>query len=313
MNRSYTKDKVLEEIKTNIDLVSFVVTQGYEINNKKTSLNSTYLESKTGDSIVITKSLDNHFVYFNPNNVSDSGSILDFVMNKQNKTLWEAKKELENLIGVVFDIPKIKKNKSILKLVKTSKNAFDVIKRYSQLQNICKNSKACDYLLKSRFLKILDYINSRFEGKIKTDRFNAVIFPHFNINGVIGWEAKNWNFTGCPRGSDKGIWASNRLKTDESLVITESGIDCLSYYALKKNNKAWYISTGGGWSQTTKEMLLFAVKIHSGDKIILAFDNDKAGEGYREDAKLLLKNLGKEIVNDVPVSKDWNDDLREKY
>lgn len=310
MNKPRTRDKTLEKIKTDIDLVSFVISQGYQINKRKTSPNSIFLEKSKDDLVIIAKDTDNHFIYFNPQNRSDSGSILDFVMNKQNKSLWQAKSDLQGLLGVCIDLPKLTE---IPNLVKSTKNVIEVLKLYSDLEDISEKSKVSEYLNKERGLLESDYLNERFKGKIKTDHYNAVIFPHFDKNGVIGWEAKNYNFTGCPKGSDKGIWASNRKKTDQNLVITESGLDCLSYYALKNDDITWFISTGGGWSPITEDMLVFASsKVHPGKTVVLAFDNDKAGEEYRKKAKELLKDIAKDIVDDIPENKDWNDDLKEK-
>jgi len=60
-------------------------------------------------------------------------------------------------------------------------------------------------------------------------------------------------------------------------------------------------------------MLVFASsKVHPGKTVVLAFDNDKAGEEYRKKAKELLKDIAKDIVDDTPENKDWNDDLKEK-
>lgn len=310
MNKPRTRDKVLEKIKTDIDLVSFIISQGYQINKRKTSPNSIFLEKNKDDLVIIAKDTDNHFIYFNPQNRSDSGSILDFLMNKQNMNLWQAKRELQSLLGVCIDLPK---STEVPKLVKSSKNVIEVLKMYNDLDELSEESIVSKYLIKERGLKKADYLNGRFEGKIKTDKYNAVIFPHYDKNGVIGWEAKNFGFTGCPKGSDKGIWASNRKKTDDKLVITESGIDCLSYYALKNDERTWFVSTGGGWSKTTEQMLVFATsKVHPGEKVFLAFDNDEAGDDYRQRAKKLLNGVKKEILEEIPENNDWNDDLKKQ-
>lgn len=248
MNKPRTRDRILEKIKTEIDLVCFAISKGYEINRRKTSLGSACLERGKKDTIIVAKDTDGHFVYFNPRNHTDGGSILDFVMNKESKSLRQAKEDLQSLIGVALDSRRVA---FVPKLAKSDKNTIEVMKLYSQLEDISENSKVHGYF-RARCLEISDCINERFAGKIKTDSYNAAIFPHYNEKGIVGWEAKNWNFTGCPKGSDKGIWASNRKKTDTILVIAESGIDCLSYYALKNHQNSWFVSTGGGWSHTRR-------------------------------------------------------------
>ena len=59
-------------------------------------------------------------------------------------------------------------------------------------------------------------------------------------------------------------------------------------------------------------MLVFALKIHPGETIALAFDNDKAGEDYRKRAEVLLGSSNKAILEEIPKSKDWNEDLKKK-
>jgi len=149
MNKPRTRDKTLERIKTDIDLVSFVISQGYQINKRKTSPNSIFLEKSKDDLVIVAKDTDNHFIYFNPQNRSDSGSILDFVMNKQNKSLWQAKSDLQGLLGVCIDLPK---RTEIPKLVKSTKNVIEVLKLYSDLEDISEKSKVSEYLNMERGL-----------------------------------------------------------------------------------------------------------------------------------------------------------------
>jgi hypothetical protein len=54
------------------------------------------------------------------------------------------------------------------------------------------------------------------------------------------------NFT---QNSTKSVWFSERIDNDDTLVLFESGIDALSFYALNTEylNAACCISTAGSW------------------------------------------------------------------
>jgi hypothetical protein len=147
-------------------------------------------------------------------------------------------------------------------------------------------------------------------GRIKIDGKGNAIFPHFDEEGTCGYEIKNKGFTGFSAGGDKGLWVSRCFTGDESLVITESAIDALSFHALHKWGTARYVSTAGGWSPQTGNLLLKAVQEFPGSKVVLAYDNDDQGKVYEAETRKLLSGCKKTIISMYSESKDWNEDLK---
>src|SRR5260370_1104680 len=85
----------------------------------------------------------------------------------------------------------------------------------------------------------------RLVGRIRTDERGNAVFPHFDAQGLCGYELKNWHYTGFAKGGEKGLWSSNTQPDDNRLVFAESAIDALSYAALHPDEGARYASIGG--------------------------------------------------------------------
>jgi hypothetical protein len=163
--------------------------------------------------------------------------------------------------------------------------------------------------LDSRFIDSKVYLSDRFACRIFTDAKNNIIFPssQTTTSDFSGAEIKNTNFTGQIKGGQKGIWRSNIHQGDKCLVFCESAIDCLSYAQLKPSSDTIYMSFGGGMSDTQKDEITRILGAFSGE-IVIATDNDKAGEKFFE----FFKSVRSDVIRDRPVRKDWNDDLKDQ-
>jgi hypothetical protein len=92
------------------------------------------------------------------------------------------------------------------------------------------------------------------------------------------------------------------------IVLVESAIDALSYYELHKNDAemAHIISLAGENKNYDYVNGLIALNNSAGE-VILAFDNDDAGNGMARAWEANLTAL--RVHREVPGGKDWNDDL----
>ena len=85
------------------------------------------------------------------------------------------------------------------------------------------------------------------------------------------------------------------------IYVCEAAIDAISLYVIHRAQKvkevAVYVSIGGVANQKTIDRL-----VRSGKKVVLAVDNDAAGQGCR-DRNPMLESI-------IPKNKDWNDDLK---
>ncbi len=48
----------------------------------------------------------------------------------------------------------------------------------------------------------------RFAGRVRMDARGNAVFPHFDQEGLCGYEIKNKGFTGFSSGGTKGLWLS---------------------------------------------------------------------------------------------------------
>ena len=110
---------------------------------------------------------------------------------------------------------------------------------YADVMAACAQARAC---------LSLPYLTSRglgpdvlglpiFAGCIRVDARNNALFPHYDREGLCGFEVKNLNFTGFAPGGVKGLWYSRAKTTDARLVLTESAIDAMSFHVLQGD--AW--------------------------------------------------------------------------
>jgi len=100
----------------------------------------------------------------------------------------------------------------------------------------------------------------------------------------------------CPLSGD----IKNIKDKTKKVYICEAAIDCLSLYQLIIEC-AVYISIGGAGCQSAIDRLKrFFWGI--GTEIVLAVDNDKAGNECR--------NRNKDLKSIIPTRKDWNEDLQ---
>lgn len=310
MDSRINGDIELQRFKTDINLVEFACNRfGYIVDAKGSSPNSIVLRNGAGEKLIVTRDLDGHYVYFAPKTPypKDLGSIIDFIQARLNVTLGQVRGILRSYQGTSWPphLPE-KTVRRIQRIKPVTQDTLAVLKTYEGFSELSHSM-----YLESRGLPKEVYTSSRFASKIRVDCKGNLIFPHFDKQGVCGFERKNKNFIGFSRGGKKAIWSSNRYFHDERLVITEAVIDALSYYSLFGNEKTRYASTSGAWSDTTKEMIAVATQALplANGTVILAYDNDSEGERYRLATREILFDSGKQIIDHRPQRKDFNEDL----
>jgi len=287
----------LERFKTQINLVEYAASQGYELVKKDSSKNSKALKHPGGDKIIVATDMDGHGIYFSVGQ-GDNGSIIDFIQNRENKNLGQVRKELRNFGGFTD----IQDYKSYSKPLKSSKDI-------AQAAYVLAQSQVTDvhpYLLNERKISIGTLKDPRFNKSVKIDDRNNALFPHFNKSGVSGYEAKNKEYTAFAKGGERGLWYSSNIMRAERVVIVESAIDALSHAELKETSEETaYVSIAGSMSSSQLELIK---KVVNGKKVIIATDNDKSGEYYAEQIKEVIPDA----VRETAQGKDWNEDLKVK-
>ena len=214
-------DAELDAFKTDIDLRQYAASRGYEVDKRECWRGSTVMR-QAGDKIVIKRNINGHYVYFSVRDDADNGTIIDFVQNRQRLSLGSVRKALREWTGrPPASLPLFPK------LVPASKDRMRVETEYRR-----------------RMLRLIPIWSgtaasplpcspvTRFAGRVRIDGRGNAIFPHFDQEGLCGYEIKNRNYTGFAAGGEKGLWVSRTHPEDNRLVLAESAIDALSHAAL---------------------------------------------------------------------------------
>lgn len=199
-----------------------------------------------------------------------------------------------------------------------------------------------------------------FEGDVKRDVFKdsngkwqaGLAFAHRDViryGTITGYESKlpaskttdgeDRQTTKFVDGGGKGLvmMGPKAKGSFETVVVTEAGIDCLSYWQEKKlpsnykelseaarleaastvKKDTLLLATGGQAADQAQRGIELLAKANPQAKFVIAMDNDYAGYGFREQLKeaVLRGNPQAIVVFEQPNSilfKDWNDQVRNK-
>ena len=297
----------LECFKTEINLTEYAAAQGYLLDRKESSRNSVSMRNPvSGDKIIIARGQDDHWIYFSVRDDRDNGSIIDFVQKRQGGSLGVVRKVLRVWLGTGY--PKPAPDAFIPRVEKTTRDKQSVIAKFNRMRNVEEHP-----YLKTRAVGKEILSLERFYGRVRIDQRGNAVFPHFDRQGLCGFEIKNKDFTGFSPGGEKGLWESHVFPKDNRLVIAESAIDALSFHALHGTPHTRYVSTAGGWDKDkTPDLIRKAAEECPGLDVILAFDNDEQGHEYETLAKQYLAESEKRLISSFPTAlkTDWNDILK---
>jgi hypothetical protein len=144
-----------------------------------------------------------------------------------------------------------------------------------------------------------------------------VWFPHWDRDGLCGWEIKAEGVTRMPAGSAKGLWGSRNFAGDLSLCVAETALDALSHAAVRADARARYVSLAGSMNKQQPGLLASAMgKLPGGGEVVLILDADAGGDRLAEKVTAIFEGLGRgdlTLTQDRPPTpgRDWNDELRE--
>jgi hypothetical protein len=322
------RDHELERFRQDIDLRRYALGQGYvqeldlrrakgsgqDRHRRRTSRNSCWMHNpSTGDSIVISRAADGHWIYFTVGATSDKGDIIEFARRRLSLSLGRVRQELRPWIGehsrqaqyplspvattaLPSLAPQIHDRSLAVAAFETARVAQD------------------NPYLRSRGVR-LDLLRSpRFSGTWLVDSRGNTIFPHYDEQGLAGFEVKNQRFTGYAKGGEKALWTSAEFPTDTALVFTESGIEALSHAQLFPRPHARYCSVAGGLSphQLLSVIPAAIARLPLGGHVVAGFNADPAGDKLTQQLKELVPP-GYQFFHhrpDLTIGKDWNDALK---
>jgi hypothetical protein len=300
-------DEELDRFKR-IDLRQYAASLGYAVDRRESSSGSTVMR-RDHDKVIVTLKPDGHYTYWSPRDDEDHGTIIDFLQRRRKVNLGGARLELRGWIGAPnIGLPPLPAISKVVKDVET------VRRRYAEMRTAERHR----YLEEERALPVEVLSHPRFVNLIKIDRYGAAVFPHVAADGkVCGYELKNrGGFTGFASGGRKGLFLSNAFEKDRRLVVTESGIDALSYATLFGDLDIARYGSVGGKPTPAQHALMRAViaAMPGGSEIVAATDADEPGEKLADGIRESFQDCGRTDLTfrrEVPQhAKDWNEILQ---
>ncbi|NRA56855.1 MAG: DUF3991 domain-containing protein [Phycisphaerales bacterium] len=307
----------LEHFRTAIDLRVVAADLGYTVNRKRSSRGSTCMDHPNGDRVLVALGDNGHFVYCSVRDPGDTGSVIDFWQRRRSGRLGEVRKALRAFADSASvgepATSMVPASSALPPLVPVERDILNVQARYETFGPL---PFPHDFLCEDRGLPAELLALSVFANRLRVDGRGNAIFPHYGPEGLCGWEARGPGFTSFARGGRKGLWCSAPAEGDDRLVIAESGIDALSYAAVRGAACARFVSFAGGLNPGQPELLVRAIdRMPAESRIIAAVDNDDAGDRFVDQLAELVDGLDRDdlaFLEDRPGERtcDWNDALR---
>ncbi len=300
-------DFELEKFKTDVILPELAAARGYALDRRASSRNSVVMRHPDGDKIIIARyEGTTHWVYFSVRDDRDNGTVVDFLQNRGVGSLGMVRKTLRDWLGTsrpVSQLPLF-----VQELQPVSRDRATVIAEWEKAAPCA----ALPYLtgrgLGSDVLGL-----PQFAGCVRVDRRNNALFPHYDKEGLCGFEVKNKGFTGFASGGVKGLWFSQTKTTDGRLVLVESAIDALSFHVLFGDQHTRYMSTGGELNPQQPLLIRGAMeKLHPSAEVVLAFDDDEGGDKITQEIEVVAPAGCKMVRMRPEGGKDWNQVLKNR-
>lgn len=297
----------LECFKTEISLVEYAAAQGYEIDRRESSRSSIVMR-RGGDKIIVATDTDGHGIYFSVRDDADHGSIIDFVQRRQGLTLGQVRKELRPWLS--GGVAVLQQRERMPKPAPSSADQQRVVAAWARMRSAADGHP---YLEAERGISRDILADPRFASVVRIDARGNAVFPHYDRQGLVGYELKNAGFSSFSSGGQKAVWHSSNITNAPRVVLVESAIDAMSHAQLFGDREAAYLSTGGSMSDRQRLLLreIIAEASARGAEIIIATDADEAGDRMAREIAALAPPTAS-VRRERPDAKDWNDQLREE-
>ena len=301
-----------------MNLVEVAREHGYEIVKEKSTDTSLQL-TNGADKIVVSKNPDNNQWRYYKMHTGEGGSVIDFLQNENpGMSLGEVRKYLREWNGESLEPWEyLERDKGNVERKGDERERIEYIWDKTLggglAGTIIKDDDEEHRGIPTDILQSLCYSDRTI---YKGGDEQALYFKLFDEGGNACGIAKH-TLNGEKRlikGSKKGVWTDRKGINDaRRVVIAESPIDAISYRILDGTDVDYLIATMGELSGTTKKILESIEKKGGfrGKEVILAFDNDEAGERFTEKVKEIVERYGGKAVREKPANKDFNDDLRD--
>jgi hypothetical protein len=279
------------DYRNSVSILQIAEHLGYKPVKGKSTNARPVLRDAAGDTIIIKNpTTPSTQLYWNLNNNSEHGSVIDFVKNNISRFALTGRNEtdslnviLSNFAGVAYDNSKYM-NVHLVVQKSFNENDYNVtVPDLSHLRYLTEERKLSADTLQT-FLPFIRIVNN---NGYKNIGFPFIIADKDNI--VRGYEMRNYGgFKSFSAGGDKvnAAWIASFADNKDAvrnIFFFESAIDAMSFYELKKNysfdmTNSVFVSTGG--FPCTEQLAHVINGYPCTVKLFACHDNDLAGHMF---------------------------------
>lgn len=309
-----------------VNLTVIAAAYGYEVNRKK-STRASVLMSSGSDKILVSKQ-GSHYVYCSVFDERSRGTAIDFAQHviEPGCSIGRARQLLRPFLDYSY-VSQVETRfaQSVAKGVEP--NQIDLAGLAARYARFVAIDKPHSYLCETRGVPLAILRRPELRGRVlHCPRRQSVVFPHWGSieaanalsNEVCGYEIKGRGVNLFSKGGQKGLWMSATSANDRVLAIAESGLDALSFLAMRGEEGTRVASISGHMNRSQPELLRQAISsLPPGSQVVAAFDNDRGGDLLTQRLEDVLREAGRSDVSlreDRPKSRgaDWNQVLVEQ-
>ena len=314
----------LDAFKT-LNLSVIASAYGFEIDRKKSTRHSV-LMSNGSDKIIVSKS-GQHYVYCSVHDPGSSGTAIDFAQKviQPGASLGEIRSLLRPYLNSSYmsNVKRKYTGRYVSEIKPSEVDLAAVQARYSRFVPI---AEPHGYLCDVRGVPFELLQSWRLRGRVRTcPRYGSAIFPHWGFpekeesaeRCLVGFEIKG-NVSMFAKGGRKGLWISAGKKSDQRLAFAESGLDAISYLAVRGGDHTRVVSIAGKVNPYQPALIRSAIeRMEEGAEICAAYDNDQAGDQLTAELADIVAGVGRsdlQLIEDRAPSRgaDWNQVLMDE-
>lgn len=293
---------------------------GYAIDRKKSTRHSVLMSNGT-DKIIVSQN-GQHYIYCSVYAADSNGTVIDFAQKviEPGCSLGRVRQLLRPFLdsGHMAKVQKSYMGRFAAEIKPSETDLGAVAARFSRFVTI---TETHPYLCQVRGIPVDLLQSPRLAGRVlRCPRTDAIIFPHWGWPSatesdercLVGYEIKGPSINMFSKAGRKGLWISAGKKTDRQLAFCESGLDAISYLAIRGCEGLRVASISGQMNSQQPALIRAAIeRMGQGAQIIAAFDNDRGGDELSRQLRTIVASIGREdleFFDDRPeeYGDDWN-------
>jgi len=310
-----------------LNLSLIASAHGFALNGRKSTRHSILME-RGSDKIIIARQ-GAHAIYCSVTDPNSSGTVIDFAQRiiEPGCSLGRVRQLLRPYLGASAQAELQQKyaGRYATELKPSVPDLLGVAARFAEWAPLTGHH---DYLCTTRGIAAELLASPRLRNRVyHCPRRGAAAFPHWGhpLGGepaercLVGYEIKGPGVNLFSKGGQKGLWISAGHPDDRVLAFSESGLDALSYLALRGTGSIRIASISGKLNAAQPPLIRAAIeRMEEGARIVAAFDNDPGGDELTATlAKIVAEGERSDVefAEDRPQNRgaDWNDSLREHH